>query len=89
MVSAELIVLNKSGLHARAAAILVQQANKFNSEIMIRKDSDEVNGKSIMGVLMLAVTMGTKVTLTADGPDEDTALETLMQLFNDKFGEDD
>ena len=83
----ELLVENRLGLHARAAAHLVKAASGFAARITMMKDGMEVDGKSIMGVMMLAAAKGTTVVLQADGADEDAALETLERLFRDKFGE--
>lgn len=81
-------IRNKLGLHARAAALFVQLANKFDSEILVRKDEQEVNGKSIMGILILAATQGSKVTLRAEGSDAEGALGALGDLIDRGFGED-
>jgi len=81
-------IKNRLGLHARAAALLVKTANRFNSEITLEKDGLEVNGKSIMGILMLAASKGTKITLKVEGKDSSQAIQTLAKLFEDKFGED-
>lgn len=83
-----LIITNKLGLHARAAAKVVHTANRFSSSIFIAVDDEEVNAKSILGLLTLAATKGTSVTLRAEGEDEDAALSALVDLFTDKFGED-
>ena len=87
MVNKEFVIKNKLGLHARAAAQLVQSCNRFRSEITVKKDAVEVNGKSIMGILMLAAAQGSRITLVIDGEDEQQALETLGQLIDDGFGE--
>ncbi|MFA6686021.1 MAG: HPr family phosphocarrier protein [Desulfuromonas sp.] len=84
----ELIIQNRLGLHARAAAQFVQLANQFSCEIFIEKNGEEVNGKSIMGILMLAAPKGTPITLRLDGDDAQDALSALQQLVDDKFGED-
>jgi phosphocarrier protein HPr len=81
-------IRNRLGLHARAAALLVKTANRFTSEITIEKDSLEVNGKSIMGILMLAASKGSKITLKAEGKDAALAIETLGELIQNKFGEE-
>jgi phosphocarrier protein HPr len=82
------VIRNKLGLHARAAAQLVKQANQFASDIKIEKDGLEVNAKSIMGVMMLAAAKDSTVTLKAQGPDSREALNVLGELFRNKFGED-
>jgi len=76
------------GLHARAAALLVKTANRFASEVTIEKDGLEVNGKSIMGILMLAASKGTKITLKVEGRDSVQAMQTLSRLIENKFGEE-
>ena len=80
-------IVNKLGLHARAAAKLVTLAAKFKSEIRIRKDSKDVSGKSIMGVMMLAAGKGSRLTFKADGADAEKALDALEALINRKFDE--
>jgi len=82
------MIKNKLGLHARAAALLVKTANQFVSEVSIEKDGLEVNGKSIMGILMLAATKGTKITLKAEGKDAVQAIQTLGKLIENKFNEE-
>lgn len=82
------MIKNRLGLHARAAALLVKTANKFASEVTIEKDGLEVNGKSIMGILMLAASKGTKITLKVEGRDSVQALQTLGRLIENKFGEE-
>ena len=80
-------IVNKNGLHARPAAEIVKLAAKFQSEITIVKDDLDVNGKSIMGVMMLAAEHGSTILLRAEGPDADAALEALTTLVSNKFGE--
>jgi phosphocarrier protein len=81
-------IRNRLGLHARAAALLVKTANRFASEITLEKDGVEVNGKSIMGILMLAASKGTKVTLKVEGKDSTQAIDALGKLIENKFGEE-
>jgi len=81
-------IKNRLGLHARAAALLVKTANRFVSEITLEKDGLEVNGKSIMGILMLAASKGSKITLKVNGKDSAQALQVLGRLIEDKFGEE-
>ncbi len=81
-------IRNRLGLHARAAALLVKTANRFVSEVTIEKDGLEVNGKSIMGILMLAASKGTKITLKVEGRDSVQAIQTLGKLIASKFGEE-
>ena len=80
-------IVNKHGLHARPAAEMVKAASKFKSDITISRDDLEVNGKSIMGVMMLAAEYGATITLKASGPDADTALDALSALVASRFGE--
>lgn len=88
MISKTFTISNELGLHARAAAQFVKTANRFRSSINVKKESVSVNGKSIMGVLMLAAAKGTLITVDADGADEDEAIEELGKLIEGKFGED-
>jgi len=80
-------VTNPLGVHARPAAMLVQTAAKFKSEIWLSKDGHEVNGKSMLGVMTLAAEMGSTVIVRAEGPDEDKAVEALVRVFEIRFGE--
>ena len=80
-------IVNKNGLHARPAAEIVKAASKFQSDITLRRDELEVNGKSIMGVMMLAAEYGSTLHLHADGPDADAALHAIAALISNKFGE--
>ena len=80
-------IVNRNGLHARPAAEIVKAAAKFKSEITIMRDDLEVNGKSIMGVMMLAAECGSTVQLRATGPDADQALDAIALLIANKFGE--
>ena len=80
-------ILNKNGLHARPAAEIVKVLAKFQSDVTIIRDDTEVNGKSIMGVMMLAAECGSTLTLRAEGSDADEALEALAVLIQNKFGE--
>jgi phosphocarrier protein HPr len=87
MVERQVRVVNRLGLHARPAAEIVKTAAKFKSEITIIRDDLEVNGKSIMGVMMLAAEYGATITLRADGPDEEQAVDSLAELIASKFRE--
>jgi len=80
-------IKNKLGLHARPAATFVKKANEYRSNIWVEKDGTEVNGKSIMGLLMLACPLGSKIMLKVDGVDEQMAFEELGQLIDDGFQE--
>ena len=81
-------IMNELGMHARAATKFVQTANKFTSAITVEKDGQEVNGKSIMGVLMLVAAKGSFITVKCQGDDAEQALAALEALVKDKFGED-
>jgi len=81
-------ITNKLGLHARAAAMLVQIANKFKAKIILERDGRQVNGKSILGILTLACPKGSSLVVRAEGADEDKALEEIGRLIENKFGED-
>ena len=83
----EIVVSNKLGLHARAAAKLTQLAGQFSSEIFISKGAQRVNAKSIMGVMMLAAGIRSTVKIEASGSDAERALDSIKKLFDDKFGE--
>ena len=87
MPSVDIVISNKLGLHARAAAKLTQLASKFKSEIFITRASQRVNAKSIMGVMMLAAGKGITVNMEAEGDDADQALVQIQALFENKFGE--
>lgn len=87
MVSVELHITNKLGLHARAAGKFVEAASRFDSEVWLTKGSNRVNGKSIMGVLTLAAARGETVVMEIDGPDEEKALKVLKKLVRSGFGE--
>ncbi len=84
----ELLVSNKLGIHARPAAMFVKVANRFACNVFVEKDGERVNGKSIMGLMMLAAGPGTKLTVVADGNDASAALTELEALMNRKFDED-
>lgn len=81
------VVVNALGLHARAAAQLVQTANRFRSEVLVTKDGQEVNGKSIMGVLMLAAAKGTEIEVACEGEDAEQAMADVARLIEAGFGE--
>ena len=87
MIAANVTIVNKLGLHARAASRLVNCASGFVADIEIARGTRSVNAKSIMGVLTLAAAIGTELVLQADGPDEKQAVEALTTLFQDRFGE--
>ena len=87
MAKQEIEIINKLGLHARASTKLTQTASQFGSEVWIALNGRRVNAKSIMGVMMLAASKGTRVTLETEGSDEDAAMSALTQLINNRFGE--
>ena len=88
-VTRELEIINKLGLHARAAAKFVTTASKYASEVVVRRGEKEVNGKSIMGVMMLAAGKGAVLVVSASGEDAEQAVESLAALVSDRFGEDE
>ena len=88
MVKKEIEIVNKLGLHARPAALLVQKVGKFKSEISLEKEGQKINGKSIMGVMMLAAERGSIIIIKAEGEDEAEAVEALVELIESKFGEE-
>ena len=87
MVERTVTIVNKLGLHARPAAEIVKTASRFRAEVTLIRDDLEVNGKSIMGVMMLAAEHGSSLLLRADGPDAEQALDALSTLIANKFGE--
>lgn len=87
MQSETITIVNKLGLHARAAAKLVNAASRFRSEVRLRREQREANAKSIMGVMMLAAAKGTEMVLEVEGPDEEEAFKTMKELIADRFGE--
>ena len=84
----ELTILNKLGLHARPAAMFVRIANRFSCEISVEKDGEEVNGKSIMGLMMLAAGCGSQLKVSASGDDAEQAVKELAELIQRKFDEE-
>jgi len=87
-ISREFVVANKLGIHARPAAMFVKVANQFAAEVFVDKDGERVNGKSIMGLMMLAAGPGSSVTVEAIGDDAESALEELAKLFARNFDEE-
>lgn len=81
-------IVNKKGLHARASAKLVEAAARFQSHITVTKDGQTVDARSIMGLMMLAASMGTDIEIVAEGPDADEAMVAILALIDAKFGED-
>jgi phosphocarrier protein len=89
LIKRNITIINKLGLHARAAAKFVTCASQYNSDIQISRNSQQVNGKSIMGVMMLAANKGSEMTITADGEDEAAAIAALEALILDRFEEEE
>ncbi len=87
MLQQDVEIINKLGLHARASAKLSQIANQFQSEVHLGRNGNKVNAKSIMGVMMLAAAKGTTIAIETHGPDEAAAMDAVLNLINDKFGE--
>jgi len=88
VIEQRLPITNELGMHARAATKFVQTANKFQSSVAVEKDGQSVNGKSIMGVLMLVAAKGSEILVRCTGPDAQAAMDALAALVKDKFGED-
>ncbi len=87
MVEEEIVISNRLGLHARAAAKLVHAASGFESQVLLVRDGEEIDAKSILGILLLAAAQGTRVRVRCDGADELQALQAVLALITDKFGE--
>ncbi|MDD2273481.1 MAG: HPr family phosphocarrier protein [Desulfuromonadaceae bacterium] len=88
MLQKELLIVNKLGLHARASALFVKTSSRFGSDIKLAREGVEVNGKSIMGIMMLAASKGSSVRLTVSGADESEAFQTISELIANGFGEE-
>ena len=88
MITKTLKIKTESGIHARPAAMFVKVANKFPCEIFVQKDDQEINGKSIIGIMMLALTKGTTITIKADGQKEKEAVKKIAELIENDFDED-
>ena len=88
MITKKLTILNKLGIHARPAAQFVRVASRFSADVTVEKDDESVDGKSIMGLMMLAVGCGADITVTTDGSDEAAAMAALEELVGKKFGEE-
>ncbi len=89
MIEKKVILKNRLGLHARAASLLVNVARKFNSSIHLVKDSEEVNAKSILGILTLSASKGSELIIKAEGEDEEEAIREIEELIEKKFYEED
>ena len=88
MTEKKVTIINRAGIHARPAAMLVQTANQFASEIYIEKDSERINGKSIMGIITLGATFDSELNIVAEGDDEAEAVDAIAKLFVTKFQEE-
>ena len=84
----EVTIINRLGLHARPAAMFVRIASRFRSEVWVAKEGEQINGKSIMGLMMLAAGQGSKLTIKCEGPDADKVMEELEELIQKKFSEE-
>ena len=84
----EVTIINRLGLHARPAAMFVRISSRYRSEVWVEKEGEQINGKSIMGLMMLAAGQGSKLTIRCEGPDADKAMEELEELIRKKFNED-
>jgi phosphocarrier protein HPr len=84
----EITIINRLGLHARPAAMFVRIASRYRSEVWVSKEGEEINGKSIMGLMMLAAGQGSKLTIKCEGPDADKVMEELEELIQKKFNEE-
>ena len=87
-VEKEITVINRLGLHARPAAMFVRIATRYRSEVWVEKEGEQINGKSIMGLMMLAAGQGSKLTIRCEGPDAEKVMEELEELIRQKFNED-
>ena len=88
MIQTNIKIQNKYGIHARPATAIVNTASSYDAQVFIEKDGEKVPANSIMSLLMIAAEYGTELIIHADGSDEDEAVAALVQLFDDKFGED-
>lgn len=84
----EITIINRLGMHARPAALFVKVASRYRSDVWVKKEGEEVNGKSIMGLMMLAAGQGSKLHVRCEGPDAEKALEDIEELIKAKFNED-
>ena len=88
MIQRDVRVTNRAGIHARPAAMIVQTASRYDAHILLSKESEEINAKSIMGIITLGAGYDTVLTLSVDGPDEQDAADTLVRLFENRFQEE-
>lgn len=89
MISKTVTLKNKLGMHARASSKFVETAKNFESDVIVYKNGEKVNGKSILGLLMLAAAVGDEIEITTQGPDEKEAMEALLKLVEERFGENE
>ena len=87
-ITGEVVIANRTGLHARPAAMFVKISSRYRAEVWVEKDGERVNGKSIMGLMMLAAGKGSKLTILADGLDAEKAVAEIKNLIETRFGED-
>ncbi len=88
MKSKKVKIINRAGIHARPAALLVQKANEYDSQIFLEKNSEKINGKSIMGIITLGATFDSEINIIAEGNDEEEAVQAIATLFENKFQEE-
>lgn len=88
MKSKKVKIINRAGIHARPAALLVQTANEYDSQIFLEKNSEKINGKSIMGIITLGATFDSEINIIAEGNDEEEAVQAIATLFENKFQEE-
>lgn len=88
MVSKDVVIKNRAGIHARPAAMIVKTANEFDSQVYLEKDSTRINSKSIMGIITLGASFNTKLRVVAEGDDEEAAVEAIVHLFESRFEEE-
>lgn len=88
MTEKKVTIKNRAGIHARPAALLVQTANKYKSSIFLQKENEKINAKSIMGIITLGAAYNTELVLSADGPDQEEAVEAISHLFENRFEEE-
>ncbi|WP_319559584.1 HPr family phosphocarrier protein [Marispirochaeta sp.] len=88
MVSKEVVIKNRAGIHARPAAMIVKTANEFDSQVYLEKDSTRINSKSIMGIITLGASFNTRLNVVAEGDDEEAAVDAIVHLFESRFEEE-
>ena len=88
MTEKKITIKNRAGIHARPAALIVRTANKYDAEIFLEKDGTKINAKSIMGIITLGAAYGTELAISAEGEDEETAVQSLARLFENRFEEE-